>query len=675
MEHHSITTDNESNGILYEAAYDENDVLCFACDEDKTQKKQYVCPNCGRPMILRKSNNTGRYAKRPHFAHKSDDVQDCKAEGVLHQTFKNKLYELLNKHLEKNKPFNFESNCPFFKEHHSGNLLNNVKTVYIEKDLGICRPDILLTDVNDKPYIAVEIVVTHYPEENPIQYYKDNNIYLYQIDVQSFDDLKNIEEKAKHPDYFNYCTRPKCPTCDSYMKKREITIEEYLCGNCNKPVRKTKGYEDDRGSFEPYEYNSDELNFVINNSVALNLNYEYGRLERRCLDHTCPHCNPMDNQEVILKPLTTDTKTTYYCEKCGNGKKNNVKKCSNCNQQLSKRTINIYKSKCNICNTPITFAEGEDKDALYYEDSILQPYQFTQEQIDYANQFGTNIIQIKSKLYSEPFYANVCPKCGNFGNNGLYNVDSRMIASKEFAFCESCEPYMPFLSYNHHEEYCKICGKEIITRTLFIVEAYCYRCKKPMKVAFIKENDGSFSFKFNSFHKARASRYGIVFKENEEKPMACPHCNAPISERYIEKYTSCKEFIAIPSSFCPYKKIKEIQTTPTINSHNSDNVVIFDYFCNSHAWGEYMNYKRKSIEKYDIITLNNVNNYILLIQEQKLNNYNHIYLWLSNDEEGERASAAIYDAYPFETNNMTAQFIPQNYKDFSEYLSVLLPNH
>ena len=623
MEQHSITTDNESNGILYEAAYDENDVLCFACDEDKTQKKQYVCPNCGRPMILRKSNNTGRYAKRPHFAHKADDVQDCKAEGVLHQTFKTKLYELLQEHLLNHKPFLFESKCHFFKEQHSGNLLKKVKEVYIEKDLGICRPDILLTDVNDKPYIAVEIVVTHYPEDNPIQYYKDNNIYLYQIDVQSFDDLKNIEEKAKHPDEFNYCTRPKCPTCDNYMKKREIAIKETICPICRKPHRISIGYDDDRGSLIPYGYNSEELNFALNNSVAFKLKYT-GTI--RWLDHTCPHCNPMpsDNNQIIsLKPLTNAKRTIYYCNNCNNDNKTNIKQCDKCHRPLTKSTINLYQSKCHICNTPIIFADGETND-YRFKNKILKPYQFTQEQIDYAIGLGANISQVESGLYSDKFNANVCPKCGNYGNDGLYNVNNRLITFKDFVFCNYCNPTMSLPHFNKPKTInitnCKICGNTMITNTLFIVEAYCNICKKTMEVAFVQDNDGRCSFDFNSDHKDLASsQYGIAFTKYENYPIECPNCKTTIHKRDIDKYVSCKYVAHIPVTFCPYKYNKSREYFHTIIPHNSNKVIILNNLPDLHSWCEDSN---NNMNEYDIIMLNHENNYNMLIET--LHKYNQI---------------------------------------------------
>ena len=682
METNDITKNNVSNRykIQYPSALDEEGNVCLAFQEDKTQNKQYKCLGCNRPMILHKSEKTGKYAKRPYFAHKSNAVQDCSSEGVLHKTFKIKLFELLKEYLKNNKPFIFESDCPFFKEQHSDNLLQEIGGVKLEDVLGECRPDILLIDKGGNPFVAIEIVVTHFPEDKPIQYYKENNILLYQINLKSFDDLENIEEKAKHPDYFNFCTRPKCPTCNNYMKKREITIKETICSKCKKMQRISTVYDDNRGWFIPPSfYNSEDINFALNNSVAFTLKFTDGKWTNRWLDHTCPHCNPLvsdENHNEIFKPLITEPKTDYYCDNCDNDKKTNLKKCDKCNRTLTKSTINIYQSKCHICNNPIIFADGEIND-YRFKDRILKPYQFTQEQIDYAIGEGANICQIERGLYTNKFNANVCPKCGN-QNDGIYNINNRLIASKEFTFCNYCNPSMSLLPSNtlptSNETTCNICGYSTITNTLFIVEACCLKCQNPMKMAFVQENDGRCSFDFNSAHKDLASsQYGITFTTYEDYPIECPNCKNPIHKRDVNKYVSCKDVAHIPVTFCPNKYNKRIEYTYTRISHDSKIVVIFENLFALHAWGEYMNRQRKGIDKFDIITLNKTRNYKFLIEggkdEELLKQYNKICLWLNNNDDGQEASDAIFAAYPLETINMTKQYMPPEYVNVSDYLS------
>jgi competence CoiA-like predicted nuclease len=55
--------------ILYTVAKDIDGNLIKASDAEKG--KDFFCPVCKTDLILRKSDNIGKGAKRPHFAHRS----------------------------------------------------------------------------------------------------------------------------------------------------------------------------------------------------------------------------------------------------------------------------------------------------------------------------------------------------------------------------------------------------------------------------------------------------------------------------------------------------------------------------------------------------------------------------------------------------------------------------
>ena len=529
------------NNILYVSAIDDEGNLCFAFNEDKTQKKKYVCPNCGVPMTLKKSDKVGKYTKRPHFAHKVNEEHDCCPETVLHSAFKTELYRLLKERLEKQLPFEFEWKCQSCKDIHTGNLLKVVKNVYLEKDLGDCRPDILLTDTNDKPVFAVEVVVTHKPEEKTLHYYKDNKIWLYQIDLYSDEDLKNIENIANKPTNFDVCLRPKCVNCEKKLTRRTIYVNEEKCAICNKTINVTMGQDERKGLFPPDIFNEDEINFATEHNVHLQV-FHLVDLNTLALFNVCPHCNN------YVKDLYFDTKMpligkkdSYYCEYCEYLKNHpfDNQKCDKCGGNLTTRTINVYYKLCNKCNAPIKIAEG---------DYGIRPYQFTKEQIDYSIQNGANIQKIQSSIYEEPFYANVCPNCGDFGNDGN---GGQLLTSKYFPHCKNCERYNE-PRYNNPTEVCNVCGRKKVKRTLYIVETCCYQCKSPLKVAFIKEPNGDFSFRLNQWHKSKAESFGVVFQNNEDSPMVCPSCNASISRFHVTDYITCKEIWHDDSTFyCP----------------------------------------------------------------------------------------------------------------------------
>jgi hypothetical protein len=61
----------------------------------------------------------------------------------------------------------------------------------------ISKPDIALFDKTGKVFAVIEIVVTHKPEDTVIKYYKENNIVLIQIELDSENDLENIDNKLE----------------------------------------------------------------------------------------------------------------------------------------------------------------------------------------------------------------------------------------------------------------------------------------------------------------------------------------------------------------------------------------------------------------------------------------------------------------------------------------------
>lgn len=545
--------------ILYVSALDENGKLCFAFNEDKSLKKKYFCPNCNVPMVLKKSENI----RRPHFAHKTNEEHDCNPETVLHQTFKIKLCEILKEHLQNSTAFNFVWECQYCKEKHSGDLLKKVGNVYLEKDLGECRPDILLTDKNDKPFVAIEIVVTHHPEEKTIQYYKNSNIFLYKIVLQSDEDLKDIEGKAKNPVAFDLCTRPKCNKHNLYKRKREFFIQAVKCPKCSYEMAISYGIENGRIIY-PKEYRDEEIEYAKNKSVVLKRNYS-NEMKKIFFSNTCPHCNIMYEDNYITnkwQELTTkDRKIFFYCNTCEkeNQSKEDIK-CEKCDNPLITRTINVFKTKCHTCNSPIIIAEGEDNTLLGYYHTLRKPKHFKTEQIAFANRNGANIQQVRSSLFPNSLYTNVCPKCGDMGNRIAVCEDCNLIASQDFNFCQFCEPQKE-IPIEESEEKCNKCGGTKTKRIIIVVETYCYKCKGTMKVAFVKEPNG-LSFSFNSRHISFAKRYGVVFTETGKFPMACPHCSAPISETYVNKYASCKEIAHETSIYCRncYRQKKQEQT-------------------------------------------------------------------------------------------------------------------
>lgn len=168
-----------------------------------------------------------------------------KEEGTLHNIFKQKMYKILYEYLQKSIPFYF---YPPLSLNSQINLLENICKIQMEKNLdGICRPDISLIDTKGDVLVAIEIVDTHTPKNNVIQYYREHNIALYQINIRSYENLNNIETKSKTPNIWTkdyYYNEVGCKLFFEHVKRmREIqkSIKDKLSfhySEKNKPLEK-----------------------------------------------------------------------------------------------------------------------------------------------------------------------------------------------------------------------------------------------------------------------------------------------------------------------------------------------------------------------------------------------------------------------------------------------------
>ena len=208
--------------ILYTSALDENGNTIYINDAEKG--RTYYCPICKGKFILRKSGKTGKGSRRPHFAH-NNLTTNCTPEGVLHYSFKKLLIDLLERYRSESKPLIVNWKCntcsvDYSKSKLKTNLLAKTATIKEEYNLKVCQPDIALLDPEGEVVAAIEIVVTHEPEENVLRYYERKGITLIQINLFSEDDLYKVEEKITNPDVVNFCLNPKCPIIGT-MRQRQ----------------------------------------------------------------------------------------------------------------------------------------------------------------------------------------------------------------------------------------------------------------------------------------------------------------------------------------------------------------------------------------------------------------------------------------------------------------------
>lgn len=310
--------------ILYTVAYDKGGNLIKATESEKGN--DFYCPICKGELTLRKSGKTGKGSKRPHFAHQNL-TPNCNPETALHFSFKNLLYKYLEEHITGNIPLQFSWVCKYCNETHTGNLLKKIKSVRLEHDLGICKPDIALLDKENKVFAVVEVVVTHKPEDEVLKHYKDNDIILIQINLKSDKDIDDLENKISKPDFVQFCYNPKCAKCGYYLHKTIMTIIDGECWKCKKimKVAIVEGGEERESSHAgPDKFTKKEIDFARSKGVIIEEHYSM-TVNERYLANTCGHCGTFVGSFYLCEYFVIENDGIfppdsfhigYHCDNC-----------------------------------------------------------------------------------------------------------------------------------------------------------------------------------------------------------------------------------------------------------------------------------------------------------------------------------------------------------------------
>lgn len=316
--------------ILFTQGKDPSGSLIFANDAEKGL--DYFCPLCNTEFILRKSGNTGKGSKRPHFAHKNLTVS-CTPETVLHFLFKTQAYVLIKRHIEDNKPLNFNWYCKYCHEKHSGSLLKKAKRVELESNLGSCIPDIALFDESNQLFVVIEVVVTHAPEETALKYYKDNKVILIQIKLDDETDLERISSKLSQPDVVDLCLNPKCEKCGNYMYEKKLVIAVGKCLNCRNSIQVAtiQSYSNRiiRNKSEilyPSDFNNFEIKLALEKGANILL-HPSPYAPKSYFANSCNKCKSFNGDYLQYSEYKTTKnirelpsvkhKIGYFCENCG----------------------------------------------------------------------------------------------------------------------------------------------------------------------------------------------------------------------------------------------------------------------------------------------------------------------------------------------------------------------
>lgn len=266
--------------LLLPYAYDSKRELVHIAQAKKGEK--YTCPNCDAELLLRigKIPEGQKYHKPNHFAHKGKSDNHC-SESFLHKLFKERCVEFIRQKIADNENIKFEWHCEKCEEEHTGNLLKKAVQVEPEYDLGICKPDIALLDKDEKVVIVVEVVVTHKPEPEVMQYYDDNKIACLQIQVRDFMDCDRIEEKLSHSSHVNLCPNPICEKCGQIMYHAQVVTVTAKCRSCGEEMNIAMLIsKNGKYVISPSDFNDEEIEIARN--MGANIENRYSKYKNRC---------------------------------------------------------------------------------------------------------------------------------------------------------------------------------------------------------------------------------------------------------------------------------------------------------------------------------------------------------------------------------------------------------
>lgn len=307
------------NKLLLPYAYDSSGKLTHINFAHKNER--YTCPTCGADLSLRISKipKGCKYHKTNHFAHKGCVDNHC-SESFLHKLFKKRAIDYISAKLVEKNPMWFEWECDKCHEMHKGNLIKKATSIVEEFDLQICRPDIALLDKNNKVIIVIEVVVTHKPTLETLQFYNDNKIACLQINVNDFSDCDRIEEKITHPDVVNLCPNPICKRCGYAKNNAKLVVVTDFCWKCGNKMKIAMILSSDNNYLiGAASFTKEEIKMA--QTLGVNIKKKYSRTTKSSYwANTCDKCNAFIGKfymhDYIYNPHDEEIDLDYKCFNC-----------------------------------------------------------------------------------------------------------------------------------------------------------------------------------------------------------------------------------------------------------------------------------------------------------------------------------------------------------------------
>ena len=307
--------------LLLPYAYDSTGNLVHI---DNAHKEEiYKCPECGKILSLNISKipEGQKYHRRNHFSHPKGSPDNKCSESFLHKLFKERVATYIQKQITDGvTELTFTWECNECSNRHSGNLLRKAKSVCLEYTLDNCRPDIVLLDNDGKAVIVIEVVVTHSPEPEVLEYYKRKGIGCLQFNVSDYNDCEHIEDKLSRPDSVNLCPTPICKKCGQKMNIAKMFIVDSCCWKCKRNMKIAMIDMDNHGLISsPNKFTEEEVRLANENGVFLTMNYSR-QIKKSYLANTCKHCKAYIGEFFIhnyyCMPHEKEIELGYKCYSC-----------------------------------------------------------------------------------------------------------------------------------------------------------------------------------------------------------------------------------------------------------------------------------------------------------------------------------------------------------------------
>ncbi len=319
--------------IQYPVAYNKNGILVNI--QNAEEHGYYICPGCKVRMVANlgelRQHYFSHYPDSPNNPSELKRASECikSSESYLHNAFKTGLYNILERKIKDGEPFSVQWNVSNIGKQEI-DLLTIARKIEIETKVDELRPDITLYDKDGRACFAIEIVVCNHPDKKKLKYFSNNNISLYEIDLDknNLDVLNHIEEIARYPNVFSYVPAPDgkdiayervCETCGEETFFSFMNINQIKCAKCQTESRfayrtlKNKDKNEIRYRFDRYTTVSERYLLDIHG-----LNYNEKSFDFICENPECKNiikAANLKNEGDLIYPLG------YFCQRC-QGKKN-----------------------------------------------------------------------------------------------------------------------------------------------------------------------------------------------------------------------------------------------------------------------------------------------------------------------------------------------------------------